>query len=877
MKPGALLLALLVAASAAHAQAPTSLDDCDRQILRHPDGEDGYRCYVTVASRTNGWDDASRRLESRVAVDPGNHLAKLALASVEARRRGERAEALYVESINAFERRGSAGHEVTARLEYATFLAVRGRAAESGEQMERAAGAAERSGEAVLTAWVGVHLAQVEYYQARYEAAETRLMEIREVLFRNGTVHQQSKWYAVAGSAHWGMARFAEAIQDFRQQADLLRSMGDPYEEAVARSNIALLASQIHLPPYNPETQAQIVGLVETARATAVRGGNRTIEGKSELFLAQLTTDAQGKRGHLQRGLALCKETGNVNDALLAYRLLSESLVWQEPRDPERAAKLLQEAIEIAETTGSLQEVARNRIVLSNLHWRLLRDGDDAASDREKTIRLSLSALDAIEAIRDNQTGVTARARTFSPWVFIYSRFVGNLLWPAEAAPSPEDTDRAFRIAERMRARVFLDELDAAGAAREPSDLPWSDLPGIARVRERLEEDEAVLSYLTADLWIRDVFSGGSWLTLITRDGVKVYSLPQKAELAAAVDLTLGSIRNRDGSERAGLERIHRDLLDAPLRELPETVRHLIIVPDGPLHRLPFGALRQPQQEEPLGARYRISQVPSVAAWLYWTDGEVEPASRPAMAWIDPDTDGADGIGNERGRNLGRLPYAVLEARAARNYLGNAVHIRAAAAATEQEFKRVSLRDYGIIHVAAHAVVDDLHPDLSGIVLTAGGEEDGLLQVREIVKLDLDGRTVILSACRSASGANLEGEGVLSLARAFFLAGAQAVVANLWPVRDDEAAAFSADLYRHLGEGQDLATALASARMDRFVAGDPTEAWSGTVLFGNGRVAPVEGGVRRIPVPRSFLAVIAAIVAALAMIRGITLHRRRAT
>ena len=159
--------------------------------------------------------------------------------------------------------------------------------------------------------------------------------------------------------------------------------------------------------------------------------------------------------------------------------------------------------------------------------------------------------------------------------------------------------------------------------------------------------------------------------------------------------------------------------------------------------------------------------------------------------------------------------------------------------------------------------------------MAGGGKEDGLLQVREIAELDLAGRTVILSACRSAAGATLDGEGVLSLARAFFVAGAQAVVANLWPVRDDEAAAFPVDLYRHLGEGQNLASALASTRRDRVAAGDPTEAWAGTVLLGNGRVAPVEDGAHRSPMPWSLFVAIAAILAVFAMFRGIALHRRR--
>jgi CHAT domain-containing protein len=171
-------------------------------------------------------------------------------------------------------------------------------------------------------------------------------------------------------------------------------------------------------------------------------------------------------------------------------------------------------------------------------------------------------------------------------------------------------------------------------------------------------------------------------------------------------------------------------------------------------------------------------------------------------------------------------------------------------------------------------MVDDLHPDLSGIVLASGEGEDGLLQVREIVDLDLTGRTVILSACRSASGATLEGEGVLSLARAFFVAGAQAVVANLWPVRDDEAAAFTEDLYRYIGEGEDVASALALARRDRVAAGDSTEAWAGTVLFGNGRVRPFGGEAHQAWWSWLYVVAIAGILAVIAGFRGRTLQRR---
>jgi hypothetical protein len=103
-------------------------------------------------------------------------------------------------------------------------------------------------------------------------------------------------------------------------------------------------------------------------------------------------------------------------------------------------------------------------------------------------------------------------------------------------------------------------------------------------------------------------------------------------------------------------------------------------------------------------------------------------------------------------------------------------------------------------------VSDESHPERSAILLASGdGREDGLLQAREIEALDLDGRMVVLSACQTAAGAVQSGEGVLSLARAFFEAGAHAVVGSRWPLRDADAAMLFDAFYRHLGEGASLA------------------------------------------------------------------------
>jgi hypothetical protein len=100
---------------------------------------------------------------------------------------------------------------------------------------------------------------------------------------------------------------------------------------------------------------------------------------------------------------------------------------------------------------------------------------------------------------------------------------------------------------------------------------------------------------------------------------------------------------------------------------------------------------------------------------------------------------------------------------------------------------------------------------------------------------------VILSACRSASGTVLQGEGTLGLARAFFQAGARAVIGNLWPMRDDEAEALMGEFSRRLGRGQSLSRALAGARAVRIEDGAPAAAWAGLIVLGDGDVVLIPG------------------------------------
>ena len=109
------------------------------------------------------------------------------------------------------------------------------------------------------------------------------------------------------------------------------------------------------------------------------------------------------------------------------------------------------------------------------------------------------------------------------------------------------------------------------------------------------------------------------------------------------------------------------------------------------------------------------------------------------------------------------------------------------------------LARFRILHFATHSLLDDERPELSGIVLSlvdrAGRRQNGFLRLFDIYNLRLNADLVVLSACRTALGPEIRGEGLIGLTRAFFYAGAPRVLASLWQIDDRTGAAFMKPFY----------------------------------------------------------------------------------
>ncbi len=123
------------------------------------------------------------------------------------------------------------------------------------------------------------------------------------------------------------------------------------------------------------------------------------------------------------------------------------------------------------------------------------------------------------------------------------------------------------------------------------------------------------------------------------------------------------------------------------------------------------------------------------------------------------------------------------------------------------------------VHFATHGIINSQFPELSAIVLSMidedGIPQDGLLQLHDIYSMRLNADVVVLSACESALGKDINGEGIIGLTRGFMYAGASSVVASLWKVEDRATAELMKRFYRSmLKQGLSPADALRRAQIE---------------------------------------------------------------
>jgi CHAT domain-containing protein len=181
---------------------------------------------------------------------------------------------------------------------------------------------------------------------------------------------------------------------------------------------------------------------------------------------------------------------------------------------------------------------------------------------------------------------------------------------------------------------------------------------------------------------------------------------------------------------------------------------------------------------------------------------------------------------------LPRLRGSGREARAVARYADQATVLRRKKA-SESWLKSAELDQFAVVHFATHALVDEGSLSNTALALAPGGSDDGFVHAGELANLDLSAELVVLSACRTAGGAIVRGEGVQGLAAPLLAAGARAIAATWWPIGDIATRQVVDDFYREMASGQKAGDALRTAKLAALKRGEPPSVWAAFTLVGD--------------------------------------------
>lgn len=360
-----------------------------------------------------------------------------------------------------------------------------------------------------------------------------------------------------------------------------------------------------------------------------------------------------------------------------------------------------------------------------------------------------------------------------------------------------------------------------------------------------------------------------SYLFAITSNSVQSFELPSRTTLEALTtevyDLMI--IRQKlDGGSGGDYQPIIEaadncypqkaaqlsQILLGPVTELLTTKR-LVVVTEGALQYVQFEAMPVPQRgtigpdvsETPplLIQTNEIVRLPSMSTLMAIRAAPGRPALPGKIVAVIADP--VFGPGDERVQNVELSPAIVHAAPAAKedhdglfrdggptrlvhaseeaDAISEAAPWGTTLLATGFDANREtamspSIGEYHIVHFATHGFLDSEHPELSGIVLSMvdqnGGRKSGLMTLHDISSLDLSAELTVLSACQTALGKDIKGEGWIGLTHSFMSAGSKSVVASLWKVDDRATSILMSDFYNlMLREGLAPVAALRAAKL----------------------------------------------------------------
>ncbi|HUP25045.1 MAG TPA: CHAT domain-containing tetratricopeptide repeat protein [Thermoanaerobaculia bacterium] len=473
---------------------------------------------------------------------------------------------------------------------------------------------------------------------------------------------------------------------------------------------------------------------------------------------------------------------------------------------------------------------------------------DERGGDLDRALDRLRLAMDEIETTRSALGGEVERGTYFADKRAVYAAAARVLLTQSQAgrqdralAMAGDATEQALQVVWRAKGRLLWDAL--GGGSGEIGTAP----PPVAAVQAGLG-GEVLLEYFVAEDRL--------YRFVVDRERAVLEDRGDSAPVLANVREVHGRLAAGEEPSADAMAALGQVLLGDAWSDVAP--RRVVVAADGLLRYLPFELLpfeSLPPGDVPVGGfsataggpllvdRSTLRYLPSGA----FARGPARQRTAEIVVRGYAASEPAAELAAALGRQLPMLATARAEVEGMAAALGGRSTLRLGASATETNFRRDAATPVRVLHVAAHAVLAEDRGGVSALVLGADDQEDGLLRATEVAALSLDVGLVVLSACSTTLGIDDDARALESLAGAFLLAGADAVLATLWDVADQDASAFVEALAWELGRGHDAADALRRVKQ-RFRA-DPRWAsptrWAGFVLLGESTTVRPERALRR--------------------------------
>jgi CHAT domain-containing protein len=762
---------------------------------------------------------------------------------------------------------------------------------------------AGRTGEAISaydrasTLWKQIHnlksetstllnLGQVYLSQDKREEARDALEEVRKFAEQEGALDLLAISLSYLGDLDQRDGRVAEARANLERALELQKQAGDEQGQAMTLSNLGAALIK------GGDLQGASKAIQESLALSRKLGDSRAV-GTALTHLGRVHFARQEDQEAVARNreaFALFHRLEDRQGMALAHYGVARSLARL--GDLEGARQEIEQCLALYEdlrTEAPGLEFRAAYFASRQHYWDLYIDTLMRLADRQPKGGFEKLALQAAERRRarsllDSLTETRAKAELEAdPGLAAEIQDVRGRLSLAEAkrmdlaiAADAGGDEASVREVESS-IRTLLNRLDVIRTRMREhkprlAALTRPDTLEVPEIQKLLDPDSLLLVYSLGE--------ERSFLWTVSQRSVESHVLAGRAQIETTarqyLDLQQSAIQAREGAR----ERVARALSDLVLKSARDRMGHfhrLVIVGDGALQSIPFAPLPDPVEEEDAAGQPRLLveghelvHLPSVSVFSLLRQRESrgrKPMERLRMAVIadpvfrpdDPRVQGGaapatssplpDDL-NRSVRDLGldqleRLPYTREEAESILAMVKRGDTFRAYDfEAAPELLTQGKLRDYHILHIATHSLLNSRQPELSGIVFSlvdpsgVSRRERGFLRLHEIYDLDLNASLVVLSSCETGAGKDLRGEGLLGITRGFLAAGVPQLVVSLWKVEDQSTAELMKRFYHQLLErGQSPAAALRQAQLSmlREPRWSHPRNWAGFVFVGDFR------------------------------------------